>query len=121
MRPTDTGVPQSERARVLVRSRLVEMFAGCNANPQRFLDVTDVPDKDGRMRRLTNNKMGGHDVTLHGRTIHGSRQTGQGGLQVLLDALLMTEDSALRLALLGLLALVSDHPAAGDKWSENSV
>ena len=30
----------------------------------------------------------------------------------MLDALLMTEESSLRLALIGLLGLVSDHPAA---------
>ena len=41
----DRRAQQSQRARLFVRYRLVEMFAGCSANPERFLEVTDVADK----------------------------------------------------------------------------
>ena len=96
-----------------VTSALVEMFVTCSTRTSGASGCTTVQDKNGRMRVLTHNvSLTGRDVSMHGRTIHGSTSSGQGGLEVAMQAMLMTEHAALRLALLCLLALVTEHECA---------
>ena len=91
---------------------LVQMFVGCKAILTSSAGNTTVRDKKGRLRLLANHAPSGRDVSMHGRTIHASTDLGQGGLEVAMESMLMTQDASLRLALLSLLALVTEHDCA---------
>lgn len=101
-----------QRPKDYVTVALVEMFVGCKAILTSSAGNTTVRDKTGRLRLLANHASSGRDVSMHGRTIHGSTDLRQGGLEVAMEAMLMTQDAPLRLALLCLLALVTEHDCA---------
>ena len=118
----DESMQQREAAALLerrqVRELLVGLFVDADATPPVAEQHATVADeRTGRLRQMYLGAPAGHDVKLHGRTIHGSQRSGMGGLEVLMEALLMTEEGVLRHALLGLLALVADHQSVRRRLS----
>lgn len=126
-RKLEEQLREEERRRQRLRQRpkdyvtvaLVELFVGCKAILTSSAGNTMVRDKTGRLRLLANHASGGRDVMMHGRTIHGSTDLGQGGLEVAMEAMLMTQDASLRRALLCLLALVTEHDCARRRLSRS--